>query len=570
MVSLDEERMENLSNTEGNTLEDDDYVSQVQRYKEYIAELLSRIFRGEDIRLRLEKILFGKGYEYVVEPKYAAIHIAEKNINEYKKYPLKLLNSIDGLIPVIGGYDSNFAFKLNKIIKSADNKEAEPIIARIIQIAENYEPEVVYRYFRRYYNEFKAALSGLKDEGVREEIMKAIMEFLLKHKVKNTEMEVIDSFEKEVSMWRGAKSDADIRRYIERGAYYIRVLITYKDPVIDTSFDDPRIRQLMNYYKEIKLFNDIYGQIEKGEHENAWQDFEKFYKNVEATSDEVSKKFGDVKDAKVLLELKKKYHKSPEDWKREIMVVIRKLELRQGEIIAQAGMAFDKFFKEDIEKIIKSEVKILKGLRNRLLEVEKQKKGIVRKKARMLIKEVIIRKKELKSVIELKRDEIINEQEKKKDEEGKTFSWRREELKRQIASLTGDKSEGRYMDEIKTSSESVGEMVGPLHSAAKVIRSRNSIVQAVATAKSIGFIAGVQAAEGNMLGNAKILKDKWTKQCQEIILNGNHLLKRNGEIVSQLRIMVNEKKLKKVQDNPEEKNVGELQVNPEERRRLSG
>lgn len=509
-------------------LRDTKNMSQGEQYWNYMyASFVVPLYKLEQEKLKLKEILFSEEGKSKIEPKYKAINIIEKEKRNHGKDYKALTEALKYLSEEIKKSDKELAIRINSI--GTGSKKEYPILGRIIQILETYPIETIYRHFRINYGAYLNELNKINNPEVSEKIRKAILGFILKHSKIRKVVNIINSFKEKVDQWVIPYHNID--EYIKEGANFIKYMLTFNDPVINVRYRDPRIRQLLLYSKEKEFFITIWNQIEKGEHQGAWEDFEKFYKKVKEVSKEVKEVFGDVIDAKVLLELKKKFHESPEDWKRGIYSVLVGLDGRKGEIISQARSAFEEIFKYDLERIKALQQQNLEQFKEIIMGVTKYHKKQIAKDLKILFKAVRRKKRMFDEKIDKIRKEYIDE-EKKKDEEGKTLSERRIEFIEQFIVLSENSEINLSIETAQRSWDELTKLVNPIVSLAGILRSRDNRYDA--QARLIGFAAGARAADESIENSSAVLKRTIISGFNNLIKNGKILLYKTQMIVDNL------------------------------------
>jgi len=200
--------------------------------------------------------------------------------------------------------------------------------------------------------------------------------------------------------------------------------------------------------------------------------------------------------------------------------------------------------------------------------VVKEKKGIAKRKARMLIKEVRTRKRQLNSGIKLK-IKTIKKEEKKKDEGGMSFIGRRGDWIARVMSMIQEQSIAKLDELTEDAKSSFGEivkMVSPLRSLAGILKSKSFAVEAAAAGRTLLYAAGAMGADDRMMDSSVEIKETLMEHFKEINANGRVLLRRNWTLVNKLRGSFEEKNLDKLQADIEKVDVERVQPELEEKR----
>ncbi len=398
-----------------------------------------------------------------------------------------------------------------------------PMLARTINMVENYNAESLYNHFIRYYNWYLTNL----DSSVKDSIMVAIRMFLQKHARIRKEAGTIRFFEEEVANWSLPYRDID--GYIVKGNHFVKTLKAFNDPLLVRRLRDPRIQQLLQYQNEVSLFNMIFQQIERGENQGAWQDFEKFYKHVDNISKEVKDVFGDARDANVLRQVRDKYHESPEEWKREIRQILQQLHERKQEVISQARVVFELLFKEDLGNIKISMHHNLLDLQAALYGVAEAHIGQIKRSLKQVFRRAAkLRDSVMDSVNEVR--SAYNELEQKPDTKGKNKIERLNLFIASLDELYGEKIT-KPISHARERINNITRQLPSLRTLGGALPTRDFSTSVLANSRLIGFVAGVGADEEQVMRSGLGLRKNMEAILDDMILNSNFLL-------SQLEVLI--------------------------------
>jgi len=509
-------------------------LSETERYSNYLMNyLVPLLYRSEQRRVQLRGGLFGEEFKVELEPKYKAIQIIEGE-KKIKGRPVQeLIDGIKSSIKAIRQSDPELA----SMVDSIDAKGKYPILERMVLILEKYPPERAYSHFKQFYKWYEKKLSEEPYLKTGREVIKGVLTFLLEYSKTEKETNVISAFKEKVSQWNIPYQEID--EYIKQGDYFVRYLQTFKDPAIMPRLDDPRIVQLLQYLREKTFFASILRRIEVGEQQDAWQEFERFYKGIKKISEEVRIRFGDLRDSKVLLEIKRKYHESPEDWKRSIQQILAELEKKKGEIISKARAAFEKLFLEDLSKVRGVQLASLITLKEAIKSIGSRTSKEAERNLNILFEEVKKKREGCEQRIKAKREEYA-EEEAKKDNDGKTFLERRAafiELFQTILMIDpsigaiDQQDVGGVISDAQQSFGRIVKNVPALVSLSGSIRSKNTGFMAQAIERLIIFAGGTRAEENRVDRDAVILKKSLIHNFRANIEECRALLKRTQELV---------------------------------------
>jgi len=354
----------------------------VRGVKEIIEHiLLPALLEKENRKEMLAAILNDEKQRGKILKEFQSIDIIKMILGKKKVEPREKLEELGTKLPFIRSNSPKLAQVISQVY---GKKEIDLLVLRIYNIFSKVAPIQIFEHFKEHNQEYIQRFGTIEDKGVAVLLKNIMIRFLLLYSKRKKESRIIDAFIQELSLWR--EPVEDISKYATRARYYLDLLKSLNDPLLDLKLGDERIKQLLHYEEELKLFEQIRTMVEKGEYEATWAHFIQFYRRVKYISDKVKDEYGDPNDAKALIEAKKKFHESPEDWLRVLHDMINHLKNNSAIIAAARAGLFEmcKKNKEGIDKSIldyvgRAKIRIEKEISSQRIKKPSRSLAFVRK-----------------------------------------------------------------------------------------------------------------------------------------------------------------------------------------------
>ena len=479
---------------------------------------------AERDRVNLRGVLFDDKKMFRLEPGIVAINLIEQLRGDHKKDPSKLTHELRQSILSVNRWYPELA----ALIKNLDEKPQSPVIARIVSIIENYPVNRVYGHFSGYFDSYSRYLDQLNSPQAKTQILTGLKAFIIRFKPYDEIFRVLGTSRNQIQQWT---ENSDIHTCVTQGTAFAQK-INQLSGNRQKAFDIPSIRQLLQYENEVTFFNSILEKIQRGQEEDAWDEFKEFYKHVKDISEQIKERFGDVKDEKILLETEKRVHESPTLWAKQINEIIADLESRKGDIILEAQKAFITALQQVGQEINIKANDSKEELKNKIMHFSKFDNTKITQKLKFLFNRTKKVKKALLARVRAKRKKIRELEQSKS--EGKTFIQIRKEFAVMCTQLQQRTKLPAKVEEIMNSQKRVYDALSPLKAQAQALKSQNEGQMTEALSGLSGMIAGIGADEDNVKDTASELRSSIRSETEKVTPVGDELLNRTKQMVTVL------------------------------------